>query len=517
MSAPANFITRAQWGSDFNYGSNTRMPTTCKGVALHWEGPKVGSFTHDKCAGKVRGIEDFHTHGRGWAGIAYNALVCPHGYIFEGRGTRYRSAANGDVPKNSAYFAVCYLGGKGDPFTDLAKGAYIRAVQWLRADGGAGRAVIGHRDVTSTECPGDVIETWLKRTNFDAGTTTPEPKPQTAVWDLPSTWTIGSTGDAVTKLGQRLVVWAKHYGLPAPYKVGPGPEFTEVDRAAVAAFQRAQGWADEDADGYPGPETFRRLSASPAVTSPPVDEGELVETISANLGGYDKVKGLKNRVARARTVIPDYLKPKQPDWFHFQECAIDMFPELDERLPEYKRVGAGGKGRESYYHRGAGIKILEAQLLDVNHKLLKDTKEHLVIAYTKNGVGAVDVNFHNENEGSTFQPLQLRDVMNSARQMADKHDIDRANILVTGDANFKLAAAFARGQGWTEAIYTAAKKIDLGYVSTNAWLSRLVGGRRIDVDVVQRDAVVLEAEQLFGAVISDHWPHRVLRRLTTKK
>ncbi len=43
------------------------------------------------------------------------------------------------------------------------------------------------------------------------------------------------------------------------YANGPGPRWGEADRRAVEAFQRTQGWRGGAADGYPGPETWRRL------------------------------------------------------------------------------------------------------------------------------------------------------------------------------------------------------------------------------------------------------------------
>lgn len=295
MSTPTNFVTRSQWGSSFDYSGNTRMPSSPLGVALHWEGPKMGSFAHSECDNKVRQIEDFHVGGRGWAGIAYNALVCPHGYIYEGRGLRYRNAANGDPTKNGNYFAVCYLGGQGDPFTSLAKAAYIRAVQWFRADGNAGSKVIGHRDLTATACPGDEILAWLRTANFSAGvqepapTPTPEPVPLTAVWGKPETWKLGATGPDVTRLGERLTIHAKALGLPAPYSVGPGPEFTETDRTAVAAFQRAQGWTGDGADGYPGMLTFAKLDETPVTPTPAVK----VTGLHWNIAGSDIHNGYK--------------------------------------------------------------------------------------------------------------------------------------------------------------------------------------------------------------------------------
>ncbi|MEU4986565.1 peptidoglycan-binding protein [Streptomyces sp. NPDC021969] len=67
----------------------------------------------------------------------------------------------------------------------------------------------------------------------------------------------GKRNAHVTRLGEALV--AKGYGRY--YRVGPGPSWSDADRNAVRAFQRAQGWRGSDADGYPGPETWRRLFA----------------------------------------------------------------------------------------------------------------------------------------------------------------------------------------------------------------------------------------------------------------
>lgn len=67
----------------------------------------------------------------------------------------------------------------------------------------------------------------------------------------------GRTSSHIEKLGKQLV--KKGYGKY--YVTGPGPVWTEADRRNVEAFQRAQGWRGSAADGYPGPETWRRLFA----------------------------------------------------------------------------------------------------------------------------------------------------------------------------------------------------------------------------------------------------------------
>ncbi|MEV5980766.1 peptidoglycan-binding protein [Streptomyces sp. NPDC052114] len=65
----------------------------------------------------------------------------------------------------------------------------------------------------------------------------------------------GQSNAHVTELGRRLM--KKGYGRH--YTQGPGPRWSEADRRNVEAFQRAQGWRGGEADGYPGPETWRRL------------------------------------------------------------------------------------------------------------------------------------------------------------------------------------------------------------------------------------------------------------------
>jgi hypothetical protein len=67
----------------------------------------------------------------------------------------------------------------------------------------------------------------------------------------------GQSNDFVTRLGIQLV----KKGFGRFYPNGPGPHWGEADRRAVEAFQRTQGWRGGAADGYPGPETWRRLFA----------------------------------------------------------------------------------------------------------------------------------------------------------------------------------------------------------------------------------------------------------------
>ncbi|MFJ9196798.1 peptidoglycan-binding protein [Streptomyces flaveolus] len=65
----------------------------------------------------------------------------------------------------------------------------------------------------------------------------------------------GADNPYVTQLGGQLV----KKGFGKHYTSAPGPRWGEADRRNVEAFQRAQGWRGGAVDGYPGPETWRRL------------------------------------------------------------------------------------------------------------------------------------------------------------------------------------------------------------------------------------------------------------------
>ncbi|MFJ9611825.1 peptidoglycan-binding protein [Kitasatospora sp. NPDC101176] len=76
-----------------------------------------------------------------------------------------------------------------------------------------------------------------------------------AAFPGPDAFRPGARDDNVRLLGEQLV----RRGFGGSYRTGPGPDWSESDRPAVQAFRQAQGWTGPDADGSPGPETWRRL------------------------------------------------------------------------------------------------------------------------------------------------------------------------------------------------------------------------------------------------------------------
>ncbi|MFJ5776873.1 N-acetylmuramoyl-L-alanine amidase [Streptomyces sp. NPDC093094] len=169
-------ISRASWGAKPPKKTDP-LPFApwLGGIVVHHEGAgHVAVESHSDCAALVRKIQSDSMYYNIVEGIAvqiklkepeyddipYNFLVCKHGSVYEGRGYRRRSAANGtDVPgANSNYYAVMGLIGSDDPVTPAMATAFRDLCGHLQNERDAGPSILGHRDVrtSQTHCPGNL-------------------------------------------------------------------------------------------------------------------------------------------------------------------------------------------------------------------------------------------------------------------------------------------------------------------------------------------------------------------------
>lgn len=197
-------VNRKSWGSVSVSGIPTNITPEFGGIAIHYVGGsgKIQSMPHSKCANIVRRIQHDHIHGNGWVDIAYNFLVCPHGYVFEGRGLNKRSAANGNTSGNQYYYAVCGLINEGETPTDEMLKAIKEACQYLRTKGHAADKVLGHKNLTSTSCPGPLY-TFVQKGTFARPSVSEDNSYPGYLIKL------GSTGPLVGKIQNRLNVLVK--------------------------------------------------------------------------------------------------------------------------------------------------------------------------------------------------------------------------------------------------------------------------------------------------------------------
>ncbi|MFD8949003.1 peptidoglycan-binding protein [Streptomyces xanthophaeus] len=257
------FISRAQWGARPSRYKLTTIPDT-RGVKVHYEGSYVPASlaspdAHGQCAGRVRAIQAQHLADdeEDYSDIAYSAMVCPHGYVYEGRGAHRQTGANGTAALNRQHYAVCAMVGSTgltEPTAAQLHGI-LDAIAWLRDEGDAGDEIKGHKDGHPTACPGGPLYAWIQRgAPRPGGAPGPAPSPTFEPYPGAAWFKAAPRSPIVTAMGRRLV--AEGCGR---YRSGPGPQWTDADRQSYAAWQRKQGHSGAAADGWPGPSTWAAL------------------------------------------------------------------------------------------------------------------------------------------------------------------------------------------------------------------------------------------------------------------
>lgn len=130
----------------------------CKnGIVLHYDGSRqnLAGKAHSACVQYWRNTRAFHMGpSRGWNDLGYSFGICPHGYVFEGRGFGYQQAAQ--PGGNSTWTSCTFMSGEGEQPTSAQLRAFQEFRAWLRGKGVASR-IRGHRDFISTSCPGSVL------------------------------------------------------------------------------------------------------------------------------------------------------------------------------------------------------------------------------------------------------------------------------------------------------------------------------------------------------------------------
>ena len=160
-----NAVSRVRWGAIPPTAVTLLHGSEARGIALHYSGMDADEQgDHANCAARVRAIQRYHMYTRGWSDIAYNFLVCKHGYVFVGRGWGVRSAAQGTNEGNDGYHAVCFLGDDTEARDDLTpkgRAALAALVRRAHARYPSAREVKPHSSFRPTACPGDELRSWI--------------------------------------------------------------------------------------------------------------------------------------------------------------------------------------------------------------------------------------------------------------------------------------------------------------------------------------------------------------------
>jgi putative cell wall-binding protein len=176
-------VSRAAWGADESLAKASPVLGSVRSLVLHHT-DTTNSYSSDQAYAQLRSLYTFHTKVRGWNDVGYNFVVDRFGTVYEGRRGSITSAVMGAHAGgfNEQTLGIATLGTfSTDALPAATQDALVPLLAWKAAEYGinpAGRTslvsaggsytkykagtsvgvygVSGHRDVDSTECPGNL-------------------------------------------------------------------------------------------------------------------------------------------------------------------------------------------------------------------------------------------------------------------------------------------------------------------------------------------------------------------------
>ncbi|XP_072934414.1 peptidoglycan-recognition protein LB-like [Epargyreus clarus] len=158
------FYNREQWGGREATGV-TEMVTPVPYVVIHHSYEPGACFSFEECTAAMRSMQNFHQIHQGWTDIGYNFAVGSDGAVYEGRGWD-RVGAHA-VGYNVRSIGIVLI---GDWVSEVPRLKQLVTVKNLINEGvrlgyiSPEYDLIGHRQVSATECPGQAlfeeITTW---------------------------------------------------------------------------------------------------------------------------------------------------------------------------------------------------------------------------------------------------------------------------------------------------------------------------------------------------------------------
>lgn len=164
MPKPAKYVSRSAlgWPATKAAYANPRS-----GLVIHYDGSdqNLANRPHSACVDYWKRTRSFHMRTRGWVDIGYSFFACGHGYVLEGRGLYREQAAQ--PGGNSTWYSVTLATGPSEKPTKAQVNAVRQLRTWLMEPNTSIKAAItGHRDHSSTSCPGNILYRMVKDGSF---------------------------------------------------------------------------------------------------------------------------------------------------------------------------------------------------------------------------------------------------------------------------------------------------------------------------------------------------------------
>ena len=260
-------VSRSEWGAATATSGGARMLRPRALVVHHTA--TTNDYDEDEAAAQVRSFYRYHTQTRGWRDIGYNFLVDRYGTVYEGRGLGVVGAHASGF--NSETLGIALIGSFGSrAIPTEAWDALVELLGWLFAEGrvdpratlallsrggstsrfpaGAeawGGTLRGHRDLSSTGCPGDEAYADLGSVHDDAAAEA-EQRAEPARLGQASTWSSDALDGVIPRLDTRaptavgLAVAGHSWNSPSTIVVASSEDFADaLCGGALAAAEDA--------------------------------------------------------------------------------------------------------------------------------------------------------------------------------------------------------------------------------------------------------------------------------------
>ncbi len=197
VSPGLRVVTRDAWAIRRPPRGRIQVETDVRFLLVHHTAEPGNNYGPGDAPALLRGMYDYHTNSaKGWPDIAYNFLIDQFGVVYEGRSGSLTQASVPDATGGSQGFSqlACFIGNldKQGP-TPAAQNSMDQVLAYLaeryaidispgattnfisrgsnRYPSGASvhtKTVSGHRDMSTTTCPGDAAYAMVEDNSFAA-------------------------------------------------------------------------------------------------------------------------------------------------------------------------------------------------------------------------------------------------------------------------------------------------------------------------------------------------------------
>lgn len=140
-------------------------------LTFHWNGGLAGDDPFPQL------VADANLHiGKGWGGISYHKAIGQDGTVYICRNPNAVVAAVADLDGNAHSEMVQLMIGRNDAGSVIQHPSpqmWAAAAELARAAVAQGRDIHGHRDWSSTECPGAEVYAWIATKGWEEEEMTP--------------------------------------------------------------------------------------------------------------------------------------------------------------------------------------------------------------------------------------------------------------------------------------------------------------------------------------------------------